>query len=61
MIYYHFYILVRFNLLKYFKFIYFEREHEQVGEGQRERKRENPKEALHRDMGLESTNCEIMT
>ena len=41
-----------------------ERERIQVGDGQRKRGRQNPKQAPHcaePDVGLELTNCEIMT
>ena len=33
----------------------------QVGEGQRERGTEDPKDSTEPHTGLESTNCEIMT
>ena len=46
-------------------FIYFERESTNRGGAQRERERENPKQALgcqaEPNMGLDPINCEIMT
>ena len=46
-------------------YLFREREREKVEEGRRERERENPKQAptlsAEPDLGLEPTNCEIMT
>ena len=48
-------------------FIYFERENALVGERQSRKEKENPKQVLccqtgtEPDMGLDPTNCEIMT
>ena len=49
----------------FFNIYYFEREYKQGRGAERERERENPKQDPHRqaesNMGLEITNCEIMT
>ena len=54
------------HFLKFFLYLFILRDRARVGEGQRERKRENPKQALSAistepDVGLDLTNCDIMS